>query len=134
MKDDLKKLQAFVENEFRRVLQGYIGQKPDPKAVERTINDTLDRLKPNKSIPVAVDVEVVGDSIRAKLRQPSFINQILPVLERPLVPWAQGGLVHLAGRLGDFTVIVCTYNQIEPGSFSTTDLVLTCLACIAHGE
>jgi hypothetical protein len=83
-----------------------------------------------QKIQTEVIAEVVGDTIKMKLKQPSFINEILPVLEGPYEPWPDiDGLVHVGGRLGNWNVRVCDYQRLE-SSPGHRDMVLTCLTCL----
>jgi hypothetical protein len=55
---------------------------------------------------------------------------LLPTLKGPFMPWHERGLVHLAGRFGDYEVLVCDYSKLSHGGFGCSTWMLTCLACL----
>lgn len=130
MNDDTKKAMDLVQREMVRALAPHIGMKPDPEAVRVTVQKVLDSFKTDKKIETEVLAEVVGDTIKMKLKQPSFINEILPVLEGPFHPWPDvDNVVHVGGRLGTWNVRVCDYQRLENGP-GHPDMVVTCLTCL----
>jgi hypothetical protein len=130
MNDDVKKTIDLVQRELVRGLSHHIGTKPDPEAVKASVQKVLDGFVADKKLVSGAIVDVIGDTIRLKLQQPSFVSQILPALEGPYQPWPDvDGLVHVGGRLGKWNVRVCDFQRLEnaPGH---DDMVLTCLSCL----
>jgi hypothetical protein len=93
------------------------------------VQKVIDRLAKDQDIIVG-DLEIVGDTIRYKLQQPSVAPLLLPTLKGPFTPWHERGLVHLAGRFGDYEVLVCDYSKLSHGGFGCSTWMLTCLACL----
>jgi hypothetical protein len=130
MDDETKKAMDLVQRELVRGLSHHIGTKPDPEAVRASVQKVLDGFVVDKKVISEALVEVVGDTIKMKLKQPSFINEVLPVLKGPFHPWPDvDGMVHVGGSLGDWSVRVCDYQRLqnEPGY---ADMVVTCLTCL----
>ncbi len=128
--DDTKKTMDLVQRELVRGLSHHIGTKPDPEAVKASVQKVLDGLVSNKKLISGAVVDVVGDTIKMKLQQPSLIREILPVLEGPYHPWPDvDGMVHVGGKLGEWDVRVCDYQRLQnaPGH---PDMVVSCLTCL----
>jgi len=130
--DDIKKAIDFVQRELREALFSHLGEKlTDDRidGVKAEIQKVIDKLAKDQGVIVG-NLEIIGDTIKYKLSQPSFASQILPVLKGPFTPWHEHGLVHLAGRFGDYEVRVCDYTKLSPGGFGCSTWVLTCLGCL----
>jgi hypothetical protein len=129
--DDFQKTVDFVGRELRESLHDYVGARLDKDnidGVKAEIQKVIDRLAKDQNIIVG-DLEIVGDTIKYKLQQPSIAPLLLPTLKGPFTPWHEHGLVHLAGRLGDYEVRVCDYGKLGAGGYGCS-WMLTCLACL----
>lgn len=130
MNDDVKKTMDLVQRELVRGLSHHIGTRPDPEAVKSSVQKALDGLVANKQRISGAVVDVVGNTIRMKLQQPSLLHEILPVLEGPYYPWPDvDGLVHVGGKLGDWNVRVCDFQRLENGPGPST-MAVSCLTCL----
>lgn len=135
MDDETKKAMDFVQQHLATALQDHLGEpltKDRMDAVKDEIQKFVDKLNKQPGLIKISDVEVVGDTIKYKLQQPSFASQILPVLQGPYSLWFEDDMVHVAGRLGDFAVRVCDYATLQPGGYGCSMSMVTCLGCLVH--
>ena len=123
MDDEAKKAFALVEQQFRDVLSGYIGEpltKERIQGVEDEIRKVVDSFSKDMRVDV-FDVDISGNTLRY-------------TLQGPFSPWFEDGVVHVAGRIGDHEVLVCTYKQLKPGGHGHPDLVTSCLICLTMNK
>ena len=132
--DETKKAIDFAQREMVRALAPHIGTKPNPEAVRASVQQVLDSFKVEQVIQTEVLAEVIGDTIRMTLKQPSFLRDILPVLQGPYHPWPDiDNVVHVGGSIGSWFVRVCDYQRLQnnPGH---RDMVVTCLTCLTSNR
>lgn len=131
-RDETKKTIDFMQRELAESLRDYLGEKIDKDridGVKAEVQKVIDKMAKDQGIIIS-DLEVCGDVIKYNIRRPGFAQTILPVLKGPYTPWHEFGLVHLAGRLGDYEVRACDYVRLSPGGFGCSTEMLTCLACL----
>jgi hypothetical protein len=119
----LKKAMQRMTDFFRDALKHKIGDPLTPTALHEISN-------------------IIGDTIKAKLAQPSFASQIFlvtPVLREPYRQWQMLGreqLTHAVGMNtrtgGNFWKRFCDYEDVDAQFILSSETMVDCLRCIAR--
>ncbi len=133
--DETQKAIDFVSNELKDALRETLGAPVTMDTLDNakaSIQKFFDKLSKDQGVGVSeVSVEAAG-FIKYKLQQPSLMEQILPTMKGPFMTWEEEGVVHVAGRLGNYEVRICDWKQLSPGGYGCPGMMITCLGCLTN--